>query len=130
MRRAIERYLTNDLKPPEMPLQVALPHARLEQLSGDYYPASTRFRVDAWRAGTLPCAHISLAGDALKLHRAGRTTTLLPVTRALFRRPADPLPTIAFVADAGALHMQGELGNYTRVQPPESGAFIDPCNSQ
>ena len=130
MRRAIERYLTNDLKPPEMPLQVALPHARLEQLSGDYYPASTRFRVDAWRAGTLPCAHVSRAGDALKLHRAGRTTTLLPVTRALFRRPADPLPTVAFVADAGELHMQGELGNYTRVQPPESGAVIDPCNSQ
>ena len=130
MRRAIERYLTNDLKPPEMPLQVALPHARLEQLRGDYYPANTRFRVDAWRAGTLPCAHISLAGDALKLHRAGRTTTLLPVTRALFRRPADPLPTVAFVAYAGELHMQGELGNYTRVKPPESGAFIDLCNSQ
>jgi CubicO group peptidase (beta-lactamase class C family) len=130
MRRAIERHLTRDLEPPEMPPQAVLPRARLEQLSGDYYPASTRFRVDAWRSGTLPCAYITPAESGLRMRRAGATITLLPVTGTLFRRPADPLATIVFIADAGKLHMQGELGNYTRVQPSGFGAFIDPCNSQ
>ena len=130
MRRAVERYVTRDLEPPEMPRQTKLTHALLEQRSGDYYPASTRFRVDAWRTGTLPCAHIAPAEDGLRLRRAGRTITLLPITETLFRRPADPLATVVFVTDAGKLHLQGELGNYTRVQAPGSGAFIDPCNSQ
>ena len=130
MRRAIERHLTRDLGRPERPLKVDLPDSRLKQLSGTYYPSSTRFQVDAWRTGTLPCAHITPGEDGLRLRRAGRTITLLPVTQTLFRRPADPLATVVFIASAGKLHLQGELGNYTRVEPPGSGASIAPCNSQ
>jgi hypothetical protein len=130
MRRAIERHLTHDLDPPERRPPANLAIARLEQLSGTYYPASTRFRVDAWQAGMLPCARISPAEDGLRLRRAGKTIALLPVSRSLFRRPADPLATVAFIADAGKLHLQGELGNYIRIAPPKPGALIDPCNSQ
>ena len=130
MRRAIERHLTRDLAAPERPRPAHLPTSRLEQLSGNYYPSSTRFRVDAWRSGELPCAQISAARGGLRLRRGGKTITLVPVSGSLFRRPTDPLATVAFIADAGKLHLQGELGNYMRVQPPKTGAFIETCNSQ
>ena len=130
MRRAIERHLTHDLVAPEKPRPANLPNSRLEQLSGNYYPSSTRFRVAQWRAGELPCARISPARDGLRLRRGDKTITLVPVSRSLFRRPTDPLATVAFIANAGKLHLQGELGNYTRIQPPKTGALIDPCDSQ
>ena len=129
MRRAIERHLIQDLAPPERPRPVHLPTSRLEQLSGNYYPSSTRFRVDAWRSGELPCVQISPARDGLRLRRGSKTITLVAVSESLFRRPTDPLATVAFIADAGKLHLQGELGNYVRNQPPKTGAFIDPCDS-
>jgi hypothetical protein len=129
MRRAIERHLTRDLDPPQKPPPVDLATSRLEQLSGAYYPSTTRFRVDSWRAGTLPCAQITPGDDGLRLRRGDQTIALIPVSKSLFRRPADPLATVVFMVEAGALHMQGELGNYRRIDKPESGALIPPCNS-
>jgi hypothetical protein len=102
--------------------------SRLEQLSGNYYPSSTRFRVDSWRSGKLPCAQISPARDGLRLRRGSKTITLVPVSESLFRRPTDPLATVAFIDDAGKLHLQGELGNYMRIARPKTGAVIDPCD--
>lgn len=137
MRRAIERHLTDDLDAPTPPPPLRLPPARLDTLLGQYYPSSIRFRVDAWRAGQLPCARISATLRGLRFNHGKRSVALLPVSEALFRRPRDPLATVAFIEDSGAVHLQGELGNFIRVEPttpppprPETGAFIARCDSQ
>jgi hypothetical protein len=41
---------------------------------------------------------------------------LIPVGEQLFRREGQPLPTIAIAAQDGELYLQGEFGNYRRVE--------------
>jgi len=115
MRTAIEAHLVSDLAPPQPPNVARLAAADLERLTGEYYPAATRFRVADWRAGTLPTAHVTRSGQGLTFRAGRRTATLIPVTAALFRRATDPVATVAFVADGGDLHLQGELGAWVRI---------------
>jgi CubicO group peptidase (beta-lactamase class C family) len=116
MREAIEADLTRDLPRPEPPAPARLPRQRLAALTGTYYPSVTRFRLDDWQAGRLPRVTVRRQGGELIFRLRGRDQRLIAVTSDLFRRPGDPVATLAFVRDADGLHLQGELGFWTHTE--------------
>ena len=120
MVRSIEAALTADLPAPVPPPAASMP---LAVYAGTYYPSSTRFGLDRWRSGEGRRLTVAVADHngtaALRAQRTRRTTTLIPVAPGLFRRPGDPVATVAFAkANSGALYLQGELGNYFRIGAP------------
>ena len=126
MRKVIEDYLTNDLAKPQPPA----PTGEVRDLfayAGTYYPASARFRVDAWRRGALAEATITRNGRHLEFVREGKTTRLLPLGNGLFRRSEDPEATVVFVRWGHRLLMQGEIGNFVRLEGLCKRGFINDC---
>jgi hypothetical protein len=95
------------------------PWERLRGLTGTYEAVTWRFEWQGpdrhplkrlrviWRDGGLHTRD----GD-------GDLRPLIPVSARHFRRPGEPLASIAFVAHEGALYLQGDVGNYRRVQLP------------
>ena len=126
MRTAIEAFLTQDLDKPAPPA-APTPGPDLALLTGTYYPTSARFRVAAWQKGDAPEAVVRLTNGALMFVRRGKTTHLLPVSDSLFRRPADPQATVAFIRRGDALLLQGEIGNFTRLDGSCKRGFISRC---
>jgi CubicO group peptidase (beta-lactamase class C family) len=122
MQRLIEAWLVADLTPSSPPPRVNLDAAALGRWEGEYYPSSTRFRFDAWRAGRLSRARVTRVGKSLEFRKETQVTRLVPVSPHLFRREGDPVPTVAFmdvpIGGTGrpCKHLQGELGNFVRVE--------------
>ena len=107
----------------------------LDQLTGIYYPATTRFGVDQWQAGDAATLNVARAGDDLIATRGDRRTRLIAVRANRFRRPDDPVATVAFVrepgrspGDDGALFVQGELGSFLRLGDCPSYFLTDETN--
>ncbi len=117
LERRLEAHLVKALQPPPPPAAPGLDPGTLAALSGTYYPATTRFRVDPWQSGDLKVATVAPGADGshLVFRRGSRAQALLPVTDRQFRRPDDPVATVVFVADGEQLYLQGELGNFRRV---------------
>ena len=117
IRRRVERYLIAQIQddlPPPPPLK-KLKRTTLAGYQGTYYPSTTRFRLAQWQRGELPTASLTAENGTLQFRYRGRRIRLLPVSEHLFRRPGDPVASVALVFDAnGALHLQGELGNFIR----------------
>lgn len=134
MVRSVEQFLTDDLPAPEPPKPTT--PTDLARLSGTFYPASVRFGMAPWMAGksakVTVTEHRENNQPVLHFKRRGRLTTLLPLSNDLFARAGDPVATVAFVrSPGGALHIQGELGNYFRLTRPcpafASNALDDLC---
>jgi CubicO group peptidase (beta-lactamase class C family) len=134
MQAAIETYLTTDLPPPAEPPRAKLSAAKLARWAGEYYPSSARFAIDDWRARRSATVQIEVAKEALVLRSPRRTLRLIPTDARLFRRVDDPIATLAFVTvpleGAPALvctHLQGELGNYVRLDRQLSEDLQNRC---
>jgi CubicO group peptidase (beta-lactamase class C family) len=132
MQRTIEAHLVADLPRPIPPERRRLDAAELARWAGSYYPSSTRFRTDAWRERRRPVATIVVEGDDL-VFRSGRATRLVPVGEQLFRREADPVASVAFIEvelsepRVVCTHLQGELGNFVRLDPGVSADLQNRC---
>ncbi|MCH8142842.1 MAG: beta-lactamase family protein [Proteobacteria bacterium] len=131
LQKQIEAQLTTDLeKPVPLPAVTVAPE-QLARYTGTYYPAAARFGVNRWQSGELAKIRISLQAEELLFSRGRRQVRLLPLGDGRFRRQDDPLTTVIFVRDAnGVLFIQGELGNFVKMNSPPCPAFINVCDSQ
>ncbi|MEQ8859418.1 MAG: serine hydrolase domain-containing protein [Pseudomonadales bacterium] len=126
LRNRVERFLSADLEVPAPPPEFADDPAALTALAGIYYPSSARFRIDRWRAGEAASARVEVAGRRLRFHRGDRRVELLGVAPGRFRRQGDPAVSVVFAERDGTLFLQGELGNFARLEPGCAG-FLPGC---
>jgi CubicO group peptidase (beta-lactamase class C family) len=125
LRRLLEDALIAELPTHPEPSAAAVD---LSAYPGSYYPASTRFDRRRWAEGELPGITVSREDDGLVFERGSRHTRLIPVGPGRFRRPGDPAVTVVFARDPdGALHMQGELGNYVKLANAFCPGFLVGC---
>jgi len=115
IERAIEGFLTADLSDADKPPEFSLSDAQRIAFTGTYYPSSTRFGVTDWQAGRMQKVKVVLRDGQLWLNTASRDTRLFAVDQHQFRRADDPVATVAFVMAGKHLYLQGELGNYVRL---------------
>lgn len=127
MQRRIEASLTADLDAPQPPSEAAADADELRSLAGEYYPASVRFGAERWQSGRLRTARVSVDGDRLVFQRGRAQHTLIPLGKRRFRRAEDPAVSVVFAEADGRLYLQGELGNYARIDPPPCPTFITRC---
>lgn len=131
LQKTIEAALTADLDAPVPAPEVALPQALLASYAGPYYPASVRFDLQRWTSGRAARAHVEAVEQGLIFSRRERRVRLIPLGGGRFRRPADPVATVIFAADAsGSLYLQGELGNFANLNSVHCPGFIPVCDSQ
>lgn len=131
LQRRIESELTLDLDKPIPHPAVWVSSETLASYTGVYYPAAARFGVSRWQSGELDTIEISLRADELLYTRGRRQVTLIPLGDDRFRRENDPVTTVVFVRDAnGAMFIQGELGNFAKIDASPCAGFINACNSQ
>ncbi|MCZ6640438.1 MAG: serine hydrolase [Gammaproteobacteria bacterium] len=131
LQRRIESELTRDLDKPVPHPAVVVASERLASYTGTYYPAAARFGVARWQSGKLTTVEISAKAEHLLYTRGRRQVTLIPIGAGRFRRQNDPVTTVVFVRDAdGALFIQGELGNFAKIDASPCPGFINACDSQ
>ena len=109
----LERYVVRDLNPPKQDMPDYT--TDIQQWAGDYYPSGVRFGVKRWRSGENRRVSIEINGRHLTLRNRDRTTELIPLGDGLFRRTNDPIPTLRFLKREGDVFLQGELGNYFKL---------------
>ena len=127
----LESYLTADLATPTAPPAPASPATQLLALAGTYYPASTRFGYQTWQAGELPTVSVTAHSGYLEFSRGERTTRLFAAGKNKFRRARDPQATVFFATQGRHTFMQGELGNFARIDfCPEFLSALPQCNRQ
>ena len=81
--------------------------------TGEYREVTRRFPG----VGETDSLRVVLDEGVLYTRWGSRRRALIPVTATLFRRGDEAVPTSAFVRDErGALYLQGNVGNYRRVE--------------
>ena len=117
IERLLESALTDDLPTNVAPPIAAIDAQRRLEVTGAYYPTAARFGLDRWQSGKATQAEVRISDTGLVFIRGQRRTRLLPVADNLYRRKDDPQATVAFVQHSdNRLYLQGELGNYVRVE--------------
>ncbi len=114
MRTAVEQHLIAGLPRAVPPPDAALPIADLDRFTGTYYPTVTRFRLADWQAGRLQSAKVTRSDTQMWFRRGDSSIRLIAIDSHRFRREADPVATLAFVEAGQQMHLQGELGAWTR----------------
>lgn len=106
-KRMIHQHLTSGLTPGEKPATARLSQKDIALITGTYQPASYRFK----------------AGSEIRVfEQDGRLFTrfnkqvqpLIPVTTEHFRRPHEPVATIAITTHEGNRYLQSDEGNFQR----------------
>lgn len=112
-RERLDDWLVAELPPHDTPPLAVLAKDKLEQLTGTYRLAATRFPQPGWQQRTL---EIRLRDGRLSARRSGgRWLALLPVSESLFRRAIDPVATRAFIPlPGGAMVYQDPSDNWLR----------------
>ncbi len=129
MRRTLEDALIADLPAVAPAASQPAVASELEALSGDYYPASSRFRRDDWANGKREQVQVRRSGASLVLTRGGKKTHLHPAGDGRFYRDNDPAVSTVFVRDAtGSLYLLGEPGNFARISPGPCPDFLRFCD--
>lgn len=113
MQAAVEDALFANVPRPPPPPAHAIEPAALHRLAGCYEAVTSRFPNDG--APEDPPLRVMVEGDHLvTMAGDGPRKELIPVTDRFFRRVDEPVATSAFVEDAGALMLQGDMGNLRR----------------
>ena len=96
----IRSYITRDLpKPPALPV-AQVPEALVREYAGWYEPISPRVEITRGLVRIAGLTKLSPLKTGLSLRGfTGRARDYVPVTDHLYRRPADPAPTMALIAD-------------------------------
>jgi CubicO group peptidase (beta-lactamase class C family) len=123
IERLLESSLTTNLPAAETTPRSPASDLELFSLTGNYYPASTRFGIERWQQGELASGHITVQDGDLMFTREDRQTRLIPLGDNQFRRPTDPVATVVFAKHNSHIFLQGELGNF--VQTDHCPDFID-----
>ena len=115
MRDLIQDYIVRGLTP-RIPVEAEVDANRLLQLTGTYEPVTHRFAWTDPERNKRKVLHVALEdGKFYTLSNAGKKRFLVPVDDRHFRRLEEPVATIAFVEYEGELYLQGDLGNYRRI---------------
>ena len=126
LERKIEASIVKHLTVPDQPKIAQLTQKDLRQWQGAYYPSGIRFGHEAWSAGRSAKVEIRADGNSLLIIRSKRRTRLLPVDQQRFRREQDPVVTVAFARTSEGTLMQGELGNYVRIDDEQCPPWLAP----
>ncbi len=115
---------------------------KAESIAGRYYPSGTRFEQQRWRSGQARPAIVKRTETHLLFERNGRQTRLLPLASSkqpgtwLFRQRSEPVASVLVTQaqppgfTAPITLLQGELGNYVRVEPGPCPPIFPFCDSQ
>jgi CubicO group peptidase (beta-lactamase class C family) len=115
MQTRVQEHLTRGLAAPRPAASNIAPDT-LGQLTGTYVAVTRRFDWQDPADLEQDRLQVVLEGGALYTHSATGRRLLIPVGEQLFRREGQPLATIAIAAQDGELYLQGEFGNYRRVE--------------
>ena len=121
MRRRIQDYMVRGLTPPQPPPAAPIGAGRLARLTGEFQPVTWRFPWTGADGLRRECLTVTVRdGRLYTKQEAAREQELIAVTSRHFRRPEEPVATVAFVDHDGELYLQGDLGNYRRAEPGRS----------
>jgi CubicO group peptidase (beta-lactamase class C family) len=110
----VRAYLTRGWNKPQT-ATAAVSEERLQTIAGYYEPCTPRAEVLHFLERLVGVRRVRVEDGELRLEGLGEPAKpLLAVTDSLFRRPDDPLATVAFVEEEGAWTMQG-MSNYRQV---------------
>ena len=113
MRNAIENFMLDGKRNTERPALFALSDEQVNAIVGEYSQATQRFG-----RGKPKTLRILAEGNKLYTQRpGGKRLPLLPVAPGQFRRPHEPVATIAVIELSHGTVLQGDLGNFEKQQP-------------
>ena len=113
MREVVEDWLVEGLPTAMAPPIVKLSPARLKELSGEYFAATTRFVSPQWQLQNLRVTVRN--GQLITRGPDGDELELLAVDALRFRRPWETVATTIFVTQPdGRIVLQGPMGNWQR----------------
>lgn len=114
IRDRIEDFIIAGLRPPKSKAALA-DTATLIALTGRYHAVTRRFHWDDKGQNEHDQIEVLLIGDTLYTRTPkGKRRPLIPASPTFFRRPDEPVATIAFIEHDGDLYLQGDFGNYRR----------------
>lgn len=115
VRRLVERFILEGLPAPDY-AYASVPAARISDYGGRYRSVTWRF-PNAPAPASEKSLEILLDDDHLTLKDSdGRVRQLIAVNERHFRFAGEPVATLAFVSEGGALYLQGDIGNYQRLE--------------
>ena len=121
IRERIEDYLVDD-RTPTRPPEARLDAEQLRSLSGRYQALTWRLPAGDQGAVERGQLEVEVSGTRLIAHTPdGRKHRLLAVSPHLFRRPEQPLASVAFFEYGSDVYLLGALGNYLRLAAPAGG---------
>lgn len=108
MRRPLERAIVPAKRPKPPPSLESEAHERW----------SGRYRQATWRFGARPERELRVTSDAdgLFLGTGSERRRYVAVAPGLYRRPAEPVATLAFAVTNEATILQGRAGNFRRIK--------------
>ena len=115
MQTRVQEHLTRGLAAPRPAASNIAPDT-LGQLTGTYVAVTRRFDWQDPADLEQDRLQVVLEGGALYTRSVSGRRPLIPVSAQLFRREGQPLATIAIAAQDGELYLQGEFGNYRRLE--------------
>jgi CubicO group peptidase (beta-lactamase class C family) len=115
MRDRVQNFLTHDLPVPQSPPAGGDPDT-LRPLTGTYVAITHRFQWQTQAQLDADRLQLVLEDGALYTRSANGRRLLIPVDAHRFRREGQPLATIAIVEQDGDLYLQGDFGNYRRLE--------------
>ena len=114
MRDRVQDYLTRGASAPT-PAPADVDFDTLRALTGTYVAVTRRFHWQSPEQLDTDRVQIVLEGSDLYTRSDSGRRQLIPVDERLFRRPGQPLATIAIAEQNGELYLQAEFGNYRRM---------------
>lgn len=113
MREVLESWLVKGLPKQSSPARYQLSDKQLQTVLGTYQRSSIRFPREGWKKNTLM---VRQRNQKLEYRNVrGRWRELIPVSGQLFRHQGDPVPTVAVVNEQEGIYLQGDVGNWKKV---------------
>jgi CubicO group peptidase (beta-lactamase class C family) len=115
MKNRVQEHLTRGLAASRAATPNIVPDT-LGQLTGTYVAVTRRFDWQGPADLEQDRLRVVLEDGALYTRAANGRRLLIPAGAQLFRRVEQPLATIAIAAQDGEVYLQGEFGNYRRLE--------------
>ena len=115
MTARLRDHLTRGMSPPLQPARSPIDADSLSPLTGTYVAVTRRFEWQDADSLDEDRLQVVLEDGALYTRSSGGRRLLIPVDTQLFRRPGQPLATIAIAPQDGECYLQAEFGNYRRL---------------
>ncbi|WP_395377402.1 serine hydrolase domain-containing protein [Marinicella sp. W31] len=115
MRQQLESFITAPLPKPKYPKRLSLKPQQLHKFTGAYAEITKRFGQPA--SVKKPTLWLEESEGTLYTRRQSqRKRPLYAVDSNLFRRADESMATIALIEHNGNIYLQGDIGNFIKIQ--------------